>query len=141
MFKFMAYNFKSIADVEIVAEPAESANVLIEENGVIKKAPKTAVGGGNTEWDAIFEVIEGSSGFFESIELVTGSFMDLKEKIFAGISPKILIKYSVDSYAAGLITNSSISYWTDEDLLCFWFLCCDGNMRDLKLYADGHVDD
>ena len=42
----MAYNFKSIADVEVVAEPAESANILIEENGVIKKAPKTAVGGG-----------------------------------------------------------------------------------------------
>jgi hypothetical protein len=41
----MAYNFKSIADVEVVAEPTESANVLIEENGVIKKAPKTAVGG------------------------------------------------------------------------------------------------
>ena len=42
----MAYNFKSIADVEVVAEPTESANVLIEENGIIKKAPKTAVGGG-----------------------------------------------------------------------------------------------
>lgn len=41
----MSYNFKSIADVEVVAKPTESANVLIEENGVIKKAPKTAVGG------------------------------------------------------------------------------------------------
>lgn len=37
--------FKKLSDVEVVAEPAESANVLIEENGVIKKAPKTAVGG------------------------------------------------------------------------------------------------
>lgn len=45
----MAYNFKSIADVEVVVEPAESASVLIEENGVIKKAPKTAVGGGGAE--------------------------------------------------------------------------------------------
>ena len=41
----MAYNFKSIADVEVVAEPTESANVLIEENGVIKKTSKTAIGG------------------------------------------------------------------------------------------------
>lgn len=40
--------FKKLSDVEVVAEPAESANVLIEENGVIKKAPKTAVGGGET---------------------------------------------------------------------------------------------
>lgn len=41
----MSYEFKRLSDVEAVAEPAESANVLIEENGVIKKAPKTAVGG------------------------------------------------------------------------------------------------
>lgn len=38
--------FKKLSDVEVVAEPTESANVLIEEDGVIKKAPKTAVGGG-----------------------------------------------------------------------------------------------
>ena len=37
--------FKRLSDVEVVAEPTESANVLIEEDGVIKKAPKTAVGG------------------------------------------------------------------------------------------------
>ena len=42
----MAYNFKSIVDVEVVAEPTETANVLIEENGIVKKAPKSAVGGG-----------------------------------------------------------------------------------------------
>lgn len=41
----MAYEFKKLSAVEVVAEPTESANVLIEENGVIKKAPKTAVGG------------------------------------------------------------------------------------------------
>ena len=36
--------FKRLSDVEVVAEPAESANVLIEENGVIKKAPKSEIG-------------------------------------------------------------------------------------------------
>ena len=38
-------DFKKLSEVEVVAEPMETANVLIEENGVIKKAPKTAVGG------------------------------------------------------------------------------------------------
>lgn len=38
--------FKKLADVEIVTEPAETVNILIEENGIIKKAPKTIVGGG-----------------------------------------------------------------------------------------------
>lgn len=62
--------FKKLSDVEVVAEPAESANVLIEEDGVIKKAPKTAVGGaggGVTSWndltdkpfDTIFPYLPG----------------------------------------------------------------------------------
>lgn len=38
--------FKRLSDVEVVAEPTETANVLIEENGIVKKAPKSAVGGG-----------------------------------------------------------------------------------------------
>lgn len=37
--------FKRLSDVEVVAEPTETANVLIEENGIVKKAPKSAVGG------------------------------------------------------------------------------------------------
>ena len=64
----MSYNFKSIADVEVVAEPTESANVLIEENGVIKRVHKDEVGGGVKkeliyEWnfsadDEVTEIIE-----------------------------------------------------------------------------------
>ena len=55
----MAYEFKKISNVEVVAEPTDSANVLIEENGVIKKAPKTAVGGAGG--DSTF-VIHGTPG-------------------------------------------------------------------------------
>lgn len=62
----MSYNFKSIVDVEVVAEPSKSAKVLIEENGVIKKAPTTAVGSKKElvyEWnfsadDEVTEIIE-----------------------------------------------------------------------------------
>ena len=60
--------FKKLSDVEVVAEPSESANVLIEENGVIKKVHKDEVGGGSKkeliyEWnfsadDEVFEIIE-----------------------------------------------------------------------------------
>ena len=42
----MTYNFKSVADVEVVEKPTTSANVLIEEDGIIKRASKSAVGGG-----------------------------------------------------------------------------------------------
>lgn len=36
--------FKKLSDVEVVETPMDTANVLIEEDGVIKKAPKSAVG-------------------------------------------------------------------------------------------------
>lgn len=41
----MSYEFMKLSDVEVVETPTDTANVLIEENGIIKKAPKTAVGG------------------------------------------------------------------------------------------------
>ena len=135
----MAYNFKSIADVEVVAEPAESANVLIEENGVIKKAPKTAVGG-NTEWDAIFELVEGNSGYFYSMELVSGSYEDLKEKIFSGILPNVLMRYTNGTYVVGALKASSSRCFLDEDVIQLSFIC-GYDIRDIRLYSDGRVED
>ena len=41
--------FKKLSAVETVESVGEYANVLIEENGVIKKAPKTVVGGNGGE--------------------------------------------------------------------------------------------
>lgn len=41
----MAYDFKKLSDVAVVETPADTANVLIEEDGVIKKVAKDKVGG------------------------------------------------------------------------------------------------
>jgi hypothetical protein len=43
----MSYEFKKLSDVEVIAEPTEYANVLIEEDGVIKKVPKSSIDGSN----------------------------------------------------------------------------------------------
>lgn len=85
----MSYNFKSIADVEVVAEPSESANVLIEENGAIKKAPKTTVGGagGSVEPDmvitltgcAVWDIVET-----DCVTITSGTYTDIVEKIWNG---------------------------------------------------------
>lgn len=40
----MAYEFKKLSDVAAVETPADTANVLIEEGGVIKKVAKKSVG-------------------------------------------------------------------------------------------------
>lgn len=85
--------FKRLADVEAVAEPAETANVLIEENGIIKRAPKTAVGGGD-EWDVIIHLEGGAD--MESVEtftLVKGSYQIIANKLAARALPKILITW------------------------------------------------
>jgi hypothetical protein len=138
----MAYNFKSIADVEVVAEPTESANVLIEENGVIKKAPKTAVGGagGNTEWDAIIELIDGASGSFDSMELVSGSYEDIKEKIFSGILPNVLMRYTNGTYITGTSKVSGFCCILDEEEFIHLAFLCYYNMRQVKLYSDGIIE-
>lgn len=43
----MATEFKKLSEVTTLEEAAETAHVLIEENGEIYRVPKTAVGGGN----------------------------------------------------------------------------------------------
>lgn len=52
----MAYEFTKLSAVEAVMVPSNNANVLIEEDGVIKKAPKSAVGGGGGGASQIMEV-------------------------------------------------------------------------------------
>ena len=41
----MAYEFKRLSEVEVVETAMDTANVLIEEDGVIKRVPKSEVGG------------------------------------------------------------------------------------------------
>lgn len=54
--------FKKLSAVEPVDELAQSANVLIEEGGVVKKAPKSMVGA-QADWN---EVNESSHAFIKN---------------------------------------------------------------------------
>lgn len=88
--------FKKLSDVEVVAEPMESANVLIEENGVIKKAPKTAVGG-NGVFDAKIYINGGDSvENAGEISLIAGNYMTLAEKLINKEMPMISICWYKD---------------------------------------------
>ncbi len=91
----MAYEFKKLSDVEVVEAPTDNANVLIEEDGVIKKAPKTAVGG-NGEWDAIIDCGEGMPNGYTDESLFVfekGDYNAIKAKWDEGEMPKIMLKY------------------------------------------------
>lgn len=56
----MSYEFKRLSDVEVVEQPLSTANMLIEEEGVIKKAPI----GKNNNYDFIIITVveEGLTG-------------------------------------------------------------------------------
>jgi hypothetical protein len=64
--------FKRLGDVEVVEDPSDVANVLIEEDGVIKKAPKTAVGGNGETLD-LYLIINGTPSA-NTISIAEGSF-------------------------------------------------------------------
>lgn len=42
----MAYNFKNLADVELLGAMPENANVFVEVDGATKRAPSAGLGGG-----------------------------------------------------------------------------------------------
>jgi hypothetical protein len=139
----MAYNFKSIADVEVVAEPAEFANVLIEENGVIKKAPKTAVGGGNTEWDAIIEYCNTNDEFYMNV--LSGDYQTIYNKIIVEHEvPKVKVLATQDYY--GLYTTISqayVGYNAHDDYIRIVFkgsLAYPGDFQGLCWYPDNSLE-
>lgn len=99
--------FKKLSDVEVVAKPSESANILIEENGIIKKAPKTAVGGAGGAISTYYIYVEdwNNSPLFVSDGLYNG----LKDML-DNRAPADIVMYILDSS-----TNS----WTKKDSLSF----------------------
>lgn len=50
----MAYEFTKLGDVTLTDSPVNEANVIIEENGEIKKTPKSAIGA-QADWNEIDE--------------------------------------------------------------------------------------
>lgn len=61
----MATEFKKLSEVTTLEEAAETAHVLIEENGEIYRVPKTAVGGSNV--GGIKTAIIRDSGYLNTI--------------------------------------------------------------------------
>lgn len=119
----MAYDFKKLSDVEAVAKPAESTNVLIEENGVIKKAPKTAVGGGNM--DAVIKFTHDPDNERDVWKLLSGSYDELHAKIMAGkFVNAMLIKINESGNCAGDVQtaiSTSADYHANDAYICFMF--------------------
>lgn len=121
--------FKKLSDVEVIAEPAESANVLIEENGVIKKAPKTAVGG--NEYDIVLTVnaqAHHTAIMIDQITISQGNMELVRKAVVDGRIPKAKVifdgGFSVDEYGVyGSITEADASIYLDGGYI---YLSCMG---------------
>lgn len=83
----MAYNFKKLSDVEVVETPADAANVLIEENGVIKRAPKSEVGGSQK----VVVQVSYNEGSSASADM---SFAEIVSAISAGLTVEMLLMFN-----------------------------------------------
>lgn len=101
----MALDFTRLSDVTLVEEATETANVLIEEGGEIKRVPKTEVGGGKSEYDAVIRV-NWADG--DGPVLVSGSYQAIYDKVMVQEEePKIKIISKCDNYGMWYGVNSS----------------------------------
>ena len=133
----MAYNFKSIADVETVEKVENSANMLIEENGIIKKVPKTAISSNNDRYDIIFyyhnhedivEVLHGDCSYDNIVNKIA-----LHEPLFVGFMYTGL--GSPSHYTQMICTSIHHTTWGEEGYITFSFYD-HGNAHSITLYPD-----
>lgn len=81
----MSMEFKKLSDVAAVETVTDTANVLIEEDGVIKKAPKNEVGGAGgyvvelTAQDLESPVVDGWDG-----PVISQNYDELYDILLAG---------------------------------------------------------
>jgi hypothetical protein len=135
----MAFEFKKLSDVEVVAEPLETANVLIEENGVIKRAPKNEIGA-QADWaetdssspafiknkpvtgkELIYEwnftPDNTTAEIYENVDIDLSSLFEDKETEFEVIVEQYCLENSYDNESGNWsepeIMEDSISAWND----------------------------
>lgn len=122
----MSYNFKSIADVEVVEKPTDTANVLIEEDGVIKKAPKTAVGGGVGG----YHIVVGSDG---SVTAPDGIYEAIRNS-YNTLEPFNVTIMWKDYDTVKLLSCNEIR---KDDEGCFRLWCDDGLSEYIDIRENG----
>ena len=110
--------FKKLSDVEVVESPSDASHVLIEEDGVIKKAPKTAVGGAggsSAEPDLLITVMSGINyATLDTSTITHGSVNNVMNAIRESRVPVIKIRFenlSNISYAGYLYELNGHADW------------------------------
>ena len=141
-------DFKKLSEVAKIEEVSDESCVLVEENGVIKRAPKTAVGG-NGKYDMVIEYcdLDYIDGPYY-VKVVSGSYDVLREKLQNGERPNIRINFTECYYEIAYTFNiiGECCLWDDRydsKLLCIMITACDplyyGWNYNWLLYPDGSI--
>lgn len=102
----MAYEFKKLADVEAAETASEAVNILVEDEGVIKRVPK----------EAVAPEVEISEGF-------SGSWNDLTDKPFGETDQttvyveKQTVTLTANEYGASGLATTKIARITSPDVV------------------------
>ena len=127
--------FTRLADVEVVETANDTDKVLIEQNGEIKRVPKTEVGGGGSGNALILDIIPDYET--ETVNVVAN--MTLEETIAAisnrelsGVVPYILSE--LNTYIIDVCVVSDYSAMLGREVVVFEFM-----MMGMTLFwtADG----
>lgn len=108
----MAYNFKNLADVELLSAMPETANVLVEVDGATKRAPKEAKVDVSAELvakEALTEVPEGA----EVLGVINGEIKRIPGAGLGGSSSEEripLIVYTISGNDSYLFDKNGNSY-------------------------------
>ncbi len=134
----MAYEFTKLSDVAVAETPTDNSHVLIEEDGVIKKAPKTAVGGSG-EPDAII-TLSGRSNVYDACSgayYTLGGYDSVMNKMNSGIMPLISIEWF---YPPVLSISSVTSCIKTTDGFIQVFFKVGNDELTLFLHTDGTIE-
>ena len=88
----MSNNLKSIADTTLINESTDTTNLLVEEDGEIKRLPASAIAG-NSRCSIFFE--------FKSDYTFSHSYEEIKNAVLSG---QHVVGYYYDSNYQGLMT-------------------------------------
>lgn len=150
----MAYNFKNLADVELLSAMPESANVLVEVDGTTKRAPKSAdvdVSAELVAKEALTEVPENA----EVLGVVNGEIKRIPgsglggnktlvvkhpdfDNAVAGIAPAVTIMETI--YTANMTFEEAVTAFMACELNSAYVYIADGSTPSRKIIGGIYYD-
>ena len=150
----MSYNFKSIADVDVVETFADNANILIEEDGAIKKVSKNELSlkeefdldisitiANNSEGNRTHEYVIANKKSFEEIKnkIINGLPLNSKVICTISLSESTVPFYSMHNMWYGYFPAGSVDSGSPEHI--YFEINCDDYTVCLILNPDNTVVD